>query len=193
LVGALFKAAWHFYMTEITRSHFVLGLIGLVFGLTIFVVSLFSANQLYSTRTSSASCRSFYWGEQVLPDHIFYPVLVGMDRLLLIIARGDEEIKLKIDYGHLRWEMAQALQAKGKTEMAVSTLTKSQKYFHQVAQQVLVENSSEKMKKYVSRNLSFNIQQAQQLAKSFNDEQRSVIDELNAQNLVLLKELRSQF
>ena len=74
------------------------------------------------------SAKKFYFGERILPDHVLYPAVMLVDRGLLVVASGESEIFLRIRLAQDRMIRAQKLLEKGEESLALSTLTKSQKY-----------------------------------------------------------------
>jgi hypothetical protein len=114
-----------------------LSLIGLILGVSAVALSLSLASQVSSHESSKLSARELYWGEEILPDHLLYPGMMFMDRVQLDRAEPTERTYMQVVYAGRRLLYAQELLAKGKEELAVTTLTKSQKYLLQAGRDTL--------------------------------------------------------
>lgn len=179
-------------MIKISQLGVIFSAVGLMVGLLVVAVSLMSANRVVSYSGTRASCRKFYLSQEILPDHLFYPVIAGFDRLILLLASSEEKIYLKTDYGRIRYKYAQGLVEKNKNDLALTTLSKSQKYFNVAAHDAINLSNSTQLKKYVSYSLKENIKLTGEMAFEFTDDKRVIIDELNQQNLLLLETLNKQ-
>jgi hypothetical protein len=109
------------------RKIFLAG-VAIIFGVFIFISSLFSYSQEGDADINRASSRKLYFDGRILPDHILYPVLMITDKSLLTISSGEAEIFLRIRLAQDRMITSQRLLEKGEEAMSLSTLTKSQKY-----------------------------------------------------------------
>ena len=92
----------------------------------ILAISLLVSSQEVVAQTGEES--SIYFSGNILPDHSLYPLLMVIDRVHLLKADDDELLELYVSYSFDRLYAAQSLLEKGKTNLAVSTITKSQKY-----------------------------------------------------------------
>ena len=72
----------------------------------------------------------------------------------------------------------------------MSTLTKSQKYFNLAAHKGLNQSISADTLDYLITHLDQNIEDSQQLSLEFTDSKRTIIDNINHQNQVLLNQLQ---
>ena len=82
------------------------------------------------------STQSIHFGEEVLPDSAFYPVLMVRDRVRLLLANDSEEPLIRLQYAQRRYIVAQQLAEEGKLDLALSTLSKSQIYALDAARQL---------------------------------------------------------
>ena len=122
---------------------FIIQSSAVVFGLLIVFASLYSANDRSYGLGNTASRRYLYVSAEILPDHLLYPAIMLVDRMALASAHTPaERIRIQINYAHRRLNSARTLAASHKPEMAVSTLTKSQKYLNQAAQEALAQGSA---------------------------------------------------
>lgn len=66
----------------------------------------------------------------ILPDHPLYVLKVTRDRIQAFLTRDNlKKAQLYLLYSDKRLAMAQDLEKKGKTSLAISTLSKGEKYF----------------------------------------------------------------
>lgn len=114
----------------------------LLVGLIIVFASLYSANDTSYSLGDTASRRHFYISAEILPDHLLYPVIMMIDRTALASAKTPaERIRIQVNYAHRRLNSARTLSAQHKPGMALSTLTKSQKYLNQAAQDAIAHGT----------------------------------------------------
>lgn len=173
------------------KTRLLLSFLGLCLGLGILVLSLFSKSEISANQTGS-SAKQIYMGE-ILPDHVAYPLIAGMDRFYLETATPVERIHFEIKYSHRRLEYAKALLEKGEArqDLALTTLTKSQKYLLKACREmddVLVPDSTHQL---LVRALAYNIDQMNEIVHSFPDYQRSIIDALRGEEEIRLEQLRN--
>jgi hypothetical protein len=153
--------------------------VALVFGMLVLFISFSAANSaLSASEPIENSRKQFYMGERVLPDHIAYPALMIMDRTKLEVAPPQNKVLIKADYGQRRFEYSLALLEKEKPSLALTTMTKSQKYLIEAAQDAIAQQSSDAVKLYLHRSLLYYQAQMEQLKSEFDDHDRPVIDAL---------------
>ena len=177
-------------MTKFTPTHIIISLAALIIGLNIVFISLLSASKAATYQPVKASCKKFYVRSNILPDHLFYPVLAATDQLLVRIVPLEEKIKLRADLGQTRLDFARQLLAKDNLALALTTLTKSQKYFNLAAHQAIEQEVHGSTRNYLYSRMKTNIERVEQLTPKFKDSQRAIIDRLNDQNQALLQTLR---
>lgn len=110
------------------KSKFFLALLAILFGFFIFTSSLVTQSQKETVSAKKVSTKKFYLGEKILPDHILYPLVMVVDRSLLAVSSGDSKVFLQIRLAQDRMITAKKLLEKEEEILALSTLTKSQKY-----------------------------------------------------------------
>jgi hypothetical protein len=174
-------------------ARLLLSSLALVLGVLILAISFSTANSgLASSGTVETSNKQFYMGETVLPDHVAYPVLMAMDRVKLELDTPSERIYTQVEYSQRRFEYTQALLEKDNLPLAISTLTKSQKYLFQAAEETLVSDAASTMAPYVIKALNYYRDQLEHLKPSFSDADRPTIDQLIEHNQILTNRLVSQ-
>lgn len=108
----------------------LLTIFALFFAFTILGVSITSASLATNHEQDSLSNRQFYLNQEILPDHIFYPLLMLQDKAKLALASEDEQIYLRVELAWRRLTSAKELIKKGEKALAITTITKSQKYLN---------------------------------------------------------------
>lgn len=163
----------------------------LVFGLLVVFISLVSTNQVISYEGTQASQKKFYIGENILPDHIVYPLVAAADRLLLLTVSATEKIKLQLTYAQIRMDYAQALLLKGEPYLANIALTKSQKYVGLATLQYLEsEEKNSELQLLIAQQLENNINQASKIIEKLSPCQTTMAQQLNDHNQALLETLK---
>ncbi len=174
-------------------ARLVLSSLALVLGVTILAISFSTANSGFaSSGALETSRKQFYMGETILPDHVAYPVLMAMDRARLEMDTPSERIYTQVEYSQRRFEYALALIEKNNLPLAVSTLTKSQKYLFQAAEELQTTEASPTAVAYVIKALNYYRFQLEDLKASLDDNDRPMIDQLIEHNQILTDKLVSQ-
>lgn len=69
----------------------------------------------------------------LLPDHPLYPIKIFRDRVTEFLTRDNiKKANLYLNYSDKRVMMAMELAEKGKSQQALSTLSKAEKYFEKI-------------------------------------------------------------
>jgi hypothetical protein len=180
-------------LTPSLHMHFArlfLSSMALVLGVLILAISFSTANTaLSSTGIQETSTKQFYMGETILPDHVAYPALMAMDRAKLEMDTPSERIYTQVEYSQRRFEYALALIEKDNLPLAISTLTKSQKYLFQAAEEALATQASPTAVSYVLKALNYYRDQLIQLKPTFSDAERPTIDQMIEHNQILAERL----
>jgi hypothetical protein len=162
----------------------------LSFGILALSLTTASAAQS-STGSFEASHRQFYWGDDVLPDHVVYPVLMLIDKAKLESASPTERIYTQVEYGNRRFEYTHALIEKENPELALTTATKGYKYLIHAGQEALDSDASPSLKQHVIKAIEYQDKQLAELRNSFSDADRAVLDQLQAEGESLKNRLAS--
>lgn len=177
------------------KMRFFASLVALTSAIGILFISLSSAS-LSSVQSASGSFeqtrKQFYVSSDILPDHVAYPVLMGIDRVRLESATPIEQVYMKTAYANRRLESAKALLEKGETELAVTTLSKAEKYLLSAGSQVLDMDMSENITHHVIETIEFHKSEIDKLATKLSDKDRAVLDGLNEQCSVMTQQLQSR-
>lgn len=166
-----------------------LSALAVTFGMSVVGVSLLTAGSVKSADNERMSERTLYMDDTILPDHVLYPLVMVTDRVELEMADEHEQLYVKIQYAERRLGYAKQLLERGNTDLALSTLTKAQKYLLAVAQSVLEHQLQGEIRARVLEEIAFQATEVRALTPQFSNEQVSVIDALLAENEVLEKQL----
>lgn len=167
-----------------------LHLIGWLVAVIILVVSLFSAAKQGAERGLTASGLTWYWGSEILPDHLLYPSLMLVDRIALMDAKTPaNRVYMQVNYAHRRTQAAHALVRKGKPELALTTMSKAQKYLNQAAAETLAANLSVSDKRMVITAIEYHSAQLELLLPSFTTYDQGVLNQLRDESLILEEKL----
>lgn len=156
----------------------------LILSLTSSVMRVHSADGLLN--------RSFYMDDQVLPDHITYPFLMAIDRLRLESATPTERIYLQTEYANRRLAYAIELFNREESDLAVTTLTKAQKYLLHAGHSVLYEQENPRLRAHLSKTIEYHVRQIDKTLDSqeLSDSQRAAVDKLTEELLVMFGQLQ---
>lgn len=116
-------------MLENKRNYFWYVVVNLVFGGMVFVISLLSA--LTGTRAQTGE-RTLYFDHEMMPDHIFYPLVAVYDQVHLQLSSPVEQILIREELAKRRLGAASELFREGKNELAFVTLGKAHQYLLRV-------------------------------------------------------------
>jgi hypothetical protein len=171
------------------KTRFFLSLIALVFASGILFISLSNATTAFSTGGNSFSEKTLSFGN-ILPNHVLYPVLMAVDRVQLEAAPPNERIFKQVEYAHRRLDYAEQLLNMGKEDLAVTTITKAEKYLYNAVQESQQLNSPESVTQRLEKAIEFHTKRIKELAPQFTDANRSIIDRSLAENDALLEVLK---
>lgn len=122
-----------------------------------------------------ASQKQFYLSQKILPDHVAYPVLMAFDRAKLETSSPSQHIYLQVEYAQRRFTYAQELLSRQHTNLALTTLTKAQKYLLQAAQEAQQPDVTPEVKAFVLKNLTYYDQEIEALKPQFTSDDQSVV------------------
>lgn len=149
----------------------------LAFGISLVAISLVSASQVQS-QGLDVTQKEMYITDEILPDHILYPAAMVKDRVVLELSQPEKRIALRVEYAQKRMRAAQSLLEMGKTDLALSTATKAQKY---LLTAVLEAQSIDLPEEQITQVLDALEEQTTQLAtmqSDFSDNDQAVLEKL---------------
>lgn len=124
------------------------------------------------------------------PDHPLYLLRMVRDRLRLVFTPQESLVFLQLELASARRTSAAVMLARHRSSLALTTLTKSNKYLAaaSMAAAKLSPQSSSAVRGAVAKEIRIQIQELERMKTSFSDEQKSVVDRLLSE-LTLLAEL----
>lgn len=150
-----------------TKKFIVPILIAVILFLTFPIFYLANYSQTISLDEKETVYELPYPG--ILPDHPLYFFKVVRDKIWAFSTRDNlKKVDIYILFSDKRAKMAQALSNKGKTDLAISTMSKSEKYFLKIP--TLLKDSKEQ-----------GVAPSQELldqAKASNSKHKEIIQEL---------------
>lgn len=147
-----------------------------IMGGTFFILSLVSTVSDGVTGLAARE-RQIYFDRKILPDHLFYPVLMIFDKIKLDAADPETKVLLKTDYAEKRLIAAKTLFVQGKNDLAFVTTGKAHQYLLQANWET---TTLEKGKKYTSLIEEMNqefILEYENLKQYLTDGQKATIDD----------------
>lgn len=166
-----------------------------------FILGLSLTSSVMSAHSSTGIMdRAFYVDDKILPDHVTYPILMILDRARLETATPLEKMYLMTEFANRRLVYATELHNKEQHDLAVTTLTKAQKYLLYAGGLVLSEHNTDKHRFHVAKTIEYHLKhinltfQNESDTTSSNtkltDEHRAVIDKLNEELTVVHAQLQ---
>lgn len=173
------------------KTQSIFALVALVVACMIFAVSLLIASQKSALTVERISEKKLYVG-RMLPDHIFYPALMVVDRMLLFFSSQEGGIYTRIRFAEDRLESGRLLLLKQEEELAISTFTKSQKYLIIAASKVLTtQEYSDLVAKDLVLAIQYNIRSLEEYKPLFQHADTAPIDQLIIESKTLIMLLQA--
>lgn len=166
--------------------------LGFAIAVFILAVSLISSTpSVYSAGDQpKTNDKEFYLNGDILPDHVLYPAVMAADKFKLETAHPDQKLTLYVTFANLRLDSAEKLLHKEAQPLAISTLTKSQKYLLQAAQATIDQQPAQPTTIFVYKTLLYHLNRHQQLKSYFTDAEKNVIDQLDQEIMVFVDSLK---
>lgn len=170
----------------------IISFLGLGIAIFILAVSLVSSTpSVYSAgEQPKTNDKEFYLDGDILPDHVLYPLVMAADKFKLQTASPEQRLNLYITYANLRLDSTEELLNKNNQPLALTTLTKSQKYLIQAAQATLDQQPAAPTTSFVYKTLLYHLNRHQQLKTHFTDNEKNVIDQLDHEIMVFVDSLK---
>jgi len=155
----------------------------------ILLVSLFTSNRVEVGQLGRLPSTRIYVSDVILPDNALYLPVMARDRVRLFFTPDREQVFLKLEYAHTRYKAAQALAIKGQGPLAITTMTKSQKYLLQAVYQVRADKEAytPEERLQVKTALTLSIFRIEQLRSTIETDD-SVLGALQAESAVVLEQ-----
>lgn len=149
------------------------------------VPSVYSAGDKIKTND-----KQFYLDGEILPDHTLYPLVMVADRIKLEMSPESEKIHIYTTYANLRLGAAEQLLEKNQNPLALTTLTKSQKYLLKAAQETIDQNPARPTKEHVLKTLIYHTNIHKEIKKKFSADEKNVVDQLDMECQVFVDSLK---
>lgn len=161
-------------------------LLFLLLGGAIALLSLFSANRVFSQEEFVPLTRQkLYFQKEILPDHLLYPVFVGFDRARLELSKPEKAVELSRQYAWDRLESTKGLLAHGYQELSFSTATKAFKYSSEALSRAQGLSFTQEQRVFFVQDSERFQQEMARLSGSFSDTQNQELARLSAEHRVL--------
>lgn len=133
-----------------------------------------------------------YLSNQILPDNLLYLPLMLRDRLVLNFTPYHQQVFTKLEYSEERSRSAHQLLENGQEALAVTTMSKSQKYLLQAVYQM--RSSSDQYTLEEKRQIRAALDHSLYRLESFYSRltmEAPALDALQAESQVLLEQIDS--
>jgi hypothetical protein len=160
------------------KTRFFLSTMALVFASGVLALSLMTARDASATNNASPERKQLYFGKEILPDNVLYPVLMTVDRVELETSSADERIFMQIEYANRRLGYAEDLLEVKKENLALSTLSKAENYLYNATQEAQQVNAPSSVKQRLVKAYAYHIEKIESLSDQFTDSNRSQIDKI---------------
>lgn len=158
----------------------------LLLGSSIVMISLFSANRVFSQGDDlELARRKLYFQEEVLPDHLLYPLAMVFDKFRLELAQPAEAVDLQLSYAWRRLEYTERLLADGYQSLSFSTLTKAYKYYSSGLLQAQAVSLRPDQREFLVQDERHFREKAKALESHFTNTQQQELMRLEADQITL--------
>ncbi len=173
------------------KTRFGLSFTALFFACSVLLISLFTATSASSSGNHSLAGKKLYFGKEILPDNVLYPVMMAADRVQLETASAYDQVFIQVEYANRRLDYAQQLLEQKKEALAVSTLTKAEKYLHNAVYEAIDIKAPHSVKERLQKSLEYHSAQIKKMSPQFTDANRASLDKLIEENTAAIKVLQS--
>lgn len=173
------------------QTRLILSFLGLALAVGVILTSLFTASSSFSSTGNFASSeKTLYFGEEILPDHIFYPVTMVLDRVQLETTDQNQRVFLQVEYSHRRLGYALELLEKGDQDLAITTVTKAEQYLHHAVQEALALPVGDNVKQQLIKIVAYHQHKLTEMKSNVTDANRAVLDNWISQDQALISQLQ---
>lgn len=182
------------FFMAVTRLHILNMVILAGAGVVILLLSLLTANTLTMRGAGLGPQQwKFYLGRDILPDNILYPLLMIRDRVVLDNTQPSEQVALKLAYAEERYATSQALLKNEDVQLAISTVTKYQKYVIGAGYQALeLENMDKSDIETALQAAQVSLERTEGLASQYPAHDFATIEQLRSDTKVLVSKLEER-
>lgn len=155
-------------------------LLFLALGVGIVLISLFSANRVFSQGEMPPLARQkLYFQPNIMPDHLLYPVFMAFDRAHLEMLPAEQKVSVHLEYAWKRLEYTEALLKEGYQSLSFSTLTKAHKHYVEGLSQAQSLGFSQEKRQFLIEDSARFQAESHSLLESFSDDERHELARLH--------------
>lgn len=120
-------------IVKLKQKWWLASLMAVFFGLIILFLSLLASSPAYYAQNQDAGPSSgrrwqFYIGQEILPDHVFYPLKVAAERTKMFFLCSVDQNYYRLTLAQKRAKSAVALDQRNRPDLAFLTANKSHSY-----------------------------------------------------------------
>ncbi len=171
------------------KANFVLATVGFLFGCVIVGTSLVHASEVYSADKISSTPQQVAVHEPILPGHVLYPATVLSHKLKVLVSSPEDKPFRELAISRQRLKDSVQLIEMDKNGLATQTLWKGHHYIALVISHYPTDSMNEHLRQEVLVVLTEYQDVLLEYKNFFSDNQKSVLDQLLAENEVLIKQL----
>ncbi len=163
----------------------------LLFGSLVLAISLLTANRTSAGDRTRLMSRKVYFSRTILPDNVLYPFVMAGDRVKLETAGFEEQILLRVEYADRRYQYAEQLIEKDQAPLALTTLTKSQKYLFAAGHEVLKDPAlvDPETTIFVQKAFEHSLVRLTEIKQNYADQDAQMIDDLHRETTAIYQKL----
>lgn len=136
--------------------------------------------------------KKLYFGKEILPDNVLYPVMMAADRVQLETASAYDRVFMEVEYANRRLDYTRQLLEENKESLALSTLTKAEIYLHSAVQEAIELKVDDSVKERLVRSLEYHSKRIHEMSSGFTDADRVALDKIIEENTRLSQELQKK-
>jgi len=153
-----------------------------------------SANRVFSQGENLELTRQkLYFEEEVLPNHLLYPVFMVFNKIKLELAQPAEAVDLQLLYAWRRLEYTERLLEEGYQSLSFSTLTKAYKYYNAALTAVKTITLRPEQEEFLSQDALHFRERAARLESYFTDHEQQELIRLKSDQTVLTQSIIDSF
>lgn len=180
-----------FLHTQVMKANIVLALVSFLFGCLIMGTSLVQASEVFSVDKISSTSQDISINQPVLPGHLFYPATVLTQKMDVFISSSEKKPFVQLKIARYRLRDSVELIEMEKTGLATQTLWKGQQYLVLLIDSQQKLSMSDELRRETTAVLADYQEVLQTYKDNFSDNQKAVLDQLLAENEVIVGRIRN--
>jgi hypothetical protein len=171
------------------KTRLCLSITALFFACSVLLISLFTATSASSSGPHAMAGKKLYFGKDILPDNVLYPVMMATDRIELETSSSYDRVFMQVEYANRRLGYTKQLMEEQKESLAVTTLGKAEQYLHNAVQEAKDLQAPDSVKERLHKSLEYHSAQMKKMSPQFTDANRAVLDKFIEENTLTLQSL----